>query len=355
MLYINTSIIKEQTTKYMLINLLKKFKSSNIWYNILKFFIKPIYDIVWLNFINFHGRILYFIWFMSDNKKVLFDNDKIFFSDQELDILSKKIFDDLSEEKINKIVHYLKNNNEVSENLTNSEEKKFKEDITSSIDVNLRKEVFKFCLSKKIISIVSSYLGVMPILNNVSLYINIPKDSKDIRGSMNWHRDDFGYKSLDLFVPISDINEDNGPFYCVREKETLGRFINYSNEINNPARGNRGKIEEKYFKFDSEDRDKVLKLSGEKGKALFIDSFNSYHKGGHCLKNFRLMLRITYSTVDTYLTNENYYDDVINDIKNYSKKDIFTNYILKKKSWFIKRFKLYKFLVLSYRFLSFKG
>ena len=202
----------------MLIKSLKKLKSSKVWYNILKFFIKPIYDIIWLNFINFHGRILYFIWFMSDNKKVPFDNDKLLFCDQELDTLSKKIFDDLDKKKIDKIIYHLQNYNESSENLTNSEEKKFKKDITSSIDPDLRQKIFDFCLSKRIISIVSSYLGVMPILNNVSLYINIPKDTKDIRGSMNWHRDDFGYKSLDLFVPISDINDDNGPFYCVREK-----------------------------------------------------------------------------------------------------------------------------------------
>ena len=38
---------------------------------------------------------------------------------------------------------------------------------------------------------------------------------------MNWHRDDFGYKSFYLYLFLSDINDDNGPFYCVREKEKL--------------------------------------------------------------------------------------------------------------------------------------
>ena len=105
---------------------------------------------------------------MSDNKKVPFDNDKLLFAIKELDTLSKKIFDDL-DKKIDKIIYHLQNYNESSENLTNSEEKKFKKDITSSIDPDLRQKIFDFCLSKRIISIVSSYLGVMPILNNVSL------------------------------------------------------------------------------------------------------------------------------------------------------------------------------------------
>ena len=73
------------------------------------------------------------------------------------------------------------------------------------------------------------------------------------------------------------------------------------------------------------------------------------------MKNFRLMLRITYSTVDTYLTNENYYSDIIKEIKISHNKDIFKKYILEKNSvWIIKKFKVYKFLVRSYRFLSFK-
>ena len=66
------------------------------------------------------------------------------------------------------------------------------------------------------------------------------------------------------------------------------------------------------------------------------------------------MLRITYSTVDTYLTNENYYSDIIDEIKINHSKDAFQKYILEKNSWLIKKFKIYKFLVRSYRFLSFK-
>ena len=128
----------------------------------------------------------------------------------------------------------------------------------------------------------------------------------------------------------------------------------YSNEINNPVKGDRGKIKDDHFKFHSQDKENILKLSGSKGKALFIDSFNSYHKGGHCIKNFRIMLRITYSTIDTYLTNENYHYEIINEIKKDLNKGMYNKYILEKNSWIFKKFKIHKFLVKSYRFLSFK-
>ena len=51
-----------------IIKLLKKIKKTLFWYFVIKYIIKPIYDFVWLNVINIHGRILYFSWF-SKNKK----------------------------------------------------------------------------------------------------------------------------------------------------------------------------------------------------------------------------------------------------------------------------------------------
>jgi len=338
----------------MLFDNLKKIKSTSFWYYFIKYFFKPSYEIIWCYLINIHGKILFLLWFMLGNKKILFDNDKYLYEDETIDTLVSVINRDLTQKKINVSIHNLKKNNEKSFNETNSEKKKFKEDITNIISNKTKKKIYDFCFSKKIISIISSYLGVFPILNTVSIYINIPKDIYNIRGSMNWHRDDFGYKSMDIFIPITDINEDNGPFYYVKEKEKLGRFINYSNEIKNPVKGERGKIREENFRFNKNDKSKISKLIGKKGKALFIDSFNCYHKGGHCIKNYRVMLRVTYSTVDTYLTNEDYNYKNIEGLENQIKNNIFNNFILKKRSFIIKRLYIYKFLIKFYRFLSFK-
>ena len=48
-----------------IIKLLKKIKKTLFWYFVIKYIIKPIYDFVWLNVINIHGRILYFSWFSN--------------------------------------------------------------------------------------------------------------------------------------------------------------------------------------------------------------------------------------------------------------------------------------------------
>ncbi len=335
-------------------NFLKKIKTYKIWYFIVRFIIKPIYDFIWLNIINFHGRILYFMWVIPRKKKFNFKNDKYLYENQNLEILVNKIKNDLNYNKISKVISDLQNYKDKSDNLTNSEKKKFKEEIINLLELNTKKETYEFCLSDDIITIVSSYLGLLPILNNITIYINIPKDAEDIRGSMHWHRDDFGYKSLDLFVPITDVDDNNGPFYYVREKEKLGRFINYKNEIKDPVRGDRGKIEEKNFKFSSDDKEHINKFSGKAGNGLFIDSFNNYHKGGHCKKNYRIMLRITYSTVDTHITSEDYYAKSLIDIRKDFNTSKFRNFILNKKSKLISKLKIYKFLTKFYRFLSFR-
>ena len=35
---------------------------------------------------------------------------------------------------------------------------------------------------------------------------------------MLWHKDEFGFKNLDFFMTVFDLDDDNGPFYCVKKK-----------------------------------------------------------------------------------------------------------------------------------------
>ena len=58
----------------------------------------------------------------------------------------------------------------------------------------------------------------------ISLNLNIPVPESREGGSMLWHKDDFGYKSLDLFLPINEVTENNGPLCYVEKKNQLGVF-----------------------------------------------------------------------------------------------------------------------------------
>ena len=45
---------------------------------------------------------------------------------------------------------------------------------------------------------VTNYLGVFPIIRGIYLNVNFPTENKQTSSQL-WHRDDFGYKTLDLF------------------------------------------------------------------------------------------------------------------------------------------------------------
>ena len=206
------------------------------------------------------------------------------------------------------------------------------------------------------VSTAAKYLKVFPILGKVALYLNIPTpENNKARGAMLWHKDDFGYKSLDLFVIITDVDETNGPLFSIDKKVDLGVFQRISQEKKNPIKGERGKIEDKTFsQFFTENN--VIELSGKTGNALLIDSFTAYHKGGHCLKNHRIMLRYSYQTADAIRLPENKNNEFyyFKDLKKKEVKNIFNNFLLFKRSLILKILKIDVILLKIYRIIGYR-
>ena len=210
---------------------------------------------------------------------------------------------------------------------------------------------------EKNLSTAADYLKVFPVIGKIYLFINFPVEEKKERGAMLWHKDDFGYKSLDLFLAINDIDEENGPLYFLKKKEPLGVFYKLTNVIANALPGERNKINIKKFSehFSAESIDA---LQGPAGNAVFVDSFTTYHRGGYCVSKNRIMLRICYQTPDSIdvqnKINENGFY-FFQDLKKENTKDIFHKYLLfKKLNFFWKFIKLPWFLMKIYRVLHFK-
>ena len=184
-------------------NYLKKFKKKIFLKNLLFFFLKPIYDFIWCNIINIHGRILYFIYFFKKRKQEyisLDGNDKRLITHPNLLDLAYKIRTNLSSKDINEL-----KNNQIKDisikqdlrniNESNSGKNLYKISLLELIDPSLKKEIVYFGMSDLMISTAAKYLKVFPILAKITLYLNFPTDTnKEARGAMLWHKDDFGYK-----------------------------------------------------------------------------------------------------------------------------------------------------------------
>ena len=188
------------------------------------------------------------------------------------------------------------------------------------------------------ISTAAKHMGIFPILTRVQVMLNIPRQNANRRGAMYWHRDTFGFKNLEFFMAVTDIDDENGPFYCLEKKINVNTFLTFQNLVSTTKKGERGKVSleefSKHFK-----NNETLKFSGKSGTAIFIDSFSTYHRGGFCKSKDRVMFRLCYQSHDAL------YESQLSDLNTYKydqnlKKneinDIFKKYLFfKKKSKFM--------------------
>jgi len=259
-------------------NYLKKFKATKMWKNVLLYLFSPTYSFIWKNLINFHGRILYFFflykkkndysqYYLKGNDKKILRNIDIF----------KKIADEIKVKLDDEFIKKLKqkiNKRNYPEDFYLHGQKSYKINFWDDIDDKLREKIFNFALDEFNISIVSNYLGILPTISRIYLTLNVPVEGALERGPMLWHRDGFGYKSLDLFLPIINLTENNGPYFYLSQKNELGALHRYSSQIKNALKGERNKIDIKIF--ENKNKNQVSCFTGKPGDALFVDSFNCY-------------------------------------------------------------------------------
>ncbi len=341
---------------------IKLIKKTQLWKFIIQFVFYPIYNLFWQYILNFQAKILYFLWILKKKNYIdLSNNDKILVKDNNDFInLSQKILHEvkpLLENSKNKIL-----SSEFKETLSKKigptsveAELPYRISLYEQLSENLKKEIINFASSEFMITTAARHMKIFPILTRVQVDHNIPRPEGKIRGAMYWHRDTFGFKNLDFFMAVTDIDDNNGPFYCLEKKIRAGTFLAFSNVVSNFKKGERGKVSleefSNYFKNEN-----ILKLSGNSGSAIFLDSFSCYHRGGYCKERERVTLRLCYQSHDALynssIIDNNYYkyDDRIR--KNET-IDIFKKYLFFKNPSLLMR-SLSKKIVNIYRKLDFE-
>jgi hypothetical protein len=326
----------------------RKLKKTNFW----KFFIQnifyPIYHIFWQYILNFQAKFLYFLWiskkrsFINLAKKdsILVSNNKIFKSiankvSNETNLLMKD-----SKQKILSKEYKKKLSDEIGPSSVDAEIP-YRISMYENLSDELKKDIVDFGSSELMITTAAKHMGIFPILTRVQVDHVISRKNAEPRGAMFWHRDTFGFKNLDFFMAVTDIDDENGPFYCLDKKIKASTFLNFPNVVSTFKKGERGKVSleefSKYFKNED-----IFKLSGESGTAVFLDSFSTYHRGGFCKTKDRVTLRLCYQSHDalygSQLMNDNTYK------YNYNKRKDTTDDIFKKYLFFKTKSKLMKIL-----------
>ena len=225
--------------------------------------------------------------------------------------------------------------------------------IYENLSDNLKKEITQFASSDKLITTALSYMKVFPILTRVQVYYNISRENSDLRGAMFWHKDGFGFKNLDFFMCVTDLDESNGPFYCLKKKINAGIFKSFDYLFKDIGERNKVSLENfsKHFKDEE-----ILTFTGPSGKAVFLDSFSTFHRGGFCERNDRIMLRFCYQTHDALceeLELKNDYCSFDHSITKKNVKNIYKKYLFFKKPPLILKI-LKRYLIKFYYFIEYK-
>ena len=217
----------------------------------------------------------------------------------------------------------------------------------------LQKEIVTFACSDKMISTASRYMKIFPILTRVQVTLNIPREGSKPRSAIFWHKDGFGFKNLDFFMNVSDLDDNNGPFYCLEKKIKAGIFKSFDYLMTRTGERNKVSLEN----FDKQFKDaNIIDLKGKSGTAIFLDSFSVFHRGGFCKSKDRIMLRFCYQSHDALCDNFSTNNDEFRYDKSITKtntKDIFKRFIFFKKPSIFMRL-ISKKLLKFYYLIEFK-
>lgn len=123
------------------------------------------------------------------------------------------------------------------------------------------------------VNVATQYLGTLPILESFQMWYS-PNDSDELAGSQLLHRDPEDFRQLKIFIPIEDIEIENGPLNVIDKNESK---ILYDKLIEKKIINKRNqKIEDKYARNLNLTKNKILLKNNQ---CALVDTCSCYHFG----------------------------------------------------------------------------
>ena len=215
------------------------------------------------------------------------DVQKRILNDLEIKGISIVRFTDLFDSSVlNEMLDWIVNN---ETNLTAKLKKKYLYSYFGTDDKDLALDVsnpfVRFYLSDKVLEIASIYLNYIPQLFEVYVEKTMPVGSDTPSHSQNWHRDPEEKRTLKVFIYLSDVNEESGPFTYVLGSSPTGTG-KYKNLF--PQKLPHGSYpSEKDVASEANSKD-LLIATGLQGSIIFCDT-SGLHRGGYARSEYRIM------------------------------------------------------------------
>jgi len=153
--------------------------------------------------------------------------------------------------------------------------------------------VVKVAADKKLLEIVSSYLGMWPRLHAASAWLNYPTEG-EAKTSQLWHRDPEDMKIVKVFIYLVDVDEHTGPFSYIPETQPFGA-----------AAGKAAAYEKQKRVLDDElssvyPRESWQSCTGPAHTMILADTVG-YHRGGKPSTGNRILITFTFTSGTPYV------------------------------------------------------
>lgn len=167
--------------------------------------------------------------------------------------------------------------------------KNYLQKINWQSDLDANHPYLKLACEPDLVASIGAYFGFVPVLGNIHLWYSPNESGTEPLGSQQFHLDYADTKQCKLFVPIYDIDLDNGPTYLVNANESasIQRQLRYK------LSPGRNRISDERV-AEISPADTWVALTGARGSLLFADTSRCFHFGSRDGVKPRLVLMIQY-------------------------------------------------------------
>tara|TARA_Y100001968_G_scaffold329445_1_gene378799 strand:+ start:578 stop:1540 length:963 start_codon:yes stop_codon:yes gene_type:complete len=190
----------------------------------------------------------------------------------------------------------------------------------SEHDLNLNSPFMRLAMNSKILSIVSDYMGMMPIISSIGLWYSPNKQEKLESSSREFHLDHADVRQVKIFIAVDDIDKDTGPLLLVNSTNTskVVSSINYN------LRAENKRVDDEVIE-DILGSNQINPMVGKSGSLIFADTSRCFHAGSRKASKPRKIISIQYLSPYAF----QYPLRGINNVAKYSKYAIGKSTLLK--------------------------